>query len=87
MIRTSSKPSLEGKAAWEAFESVVRESRGSNRSGEKDIRVANNRLVCLYCCSLYSATCHPTFCIRPGNCDTVSDEHGERFYQDILTME
>lgn len=78
------------KAAWEAFKSVVANFLG-NRRTENYVLVVNEllrtyqELGCNMSLKIHFLHSHLDF--FPTNCGSVSDEHGERFHQDISAME
>ena len=82
---------IEGKekAAWEAFKNV-HNFLGYQRA--ENYNVAVNELLrtvqelgCNMSLKIHFLDSHLDF--FPSNCGTVSDEHGERFHQDISAME
>lgn len=78
------------KAAWDAFDDVVHGFSG-NRKAENYIEIVNNllkkchQLDCNMSLKMHFLHSHLDFV--PDNCGAVSDEHGERFHQDILVIE
>ncbi|XP_077117201.1 uncharacterized protein LOC143773722 [Ranitomeya variabilis] len=78
------------KAAWQAFRDVVRGFLG-NRRVDNYVDIVNNlltkyhKLGCNMSLKIHFLDSHLDF--FPDNCGAVSDEHGERFHQDILNME
>lgn len=78
------------QTAWEAFKSVVHGFLGNRRAGNY-VELVNNlldkyhRLGCNMSLKMHFLHSHLDF--FPENCGAVSDEHGERFHQDISTME
>lgn len=83
---------LEGneKAAWNAFKIVATHFLGNKRA-ENYRDLVGNLLSCyqkLGCnMSLKVHFLHSHLDYFPENCGAVSDEHGERFHQDIQNME
>ncbi|KAJ4450201.1 hypothetical protein ANN_01608 [Periplaneta americana] len=83
---------LEGKekAAWIVFKEVVLNFPSNHRSENYEELVQNLLLAyetmgCSMCLKIHFLHFHPDF--FPENCDDFSDEHGERFHQEISTME
>lgn len=83
---------IEGKekGAWEAFKSVVHNFLGNQRAENYDLAI--NELLKTYqelgCnMSLKIHFLHSHLDFFPSNCGAFSDEHGERFHQDISAME
>ena len=78
------------KAAWDSFKFVVKVFLG-NRRAQNYEELVNNRLQSyqkLGCnISLKIQFLHSHLDFFPENCGEVSDEHGERFHQDISSME
>ena len=83
---------IEGKekAAWEAFKYVVHNLLGNRRA--ENYKLAVNELLrtyqelgCNMSLKIHFLDSHLDF--FPSNCGAVSDEHGERFHQDISAME
>ena len=78
------------KAAWEAFKAVVAGFLGNNREENYEELVENLlsaylKLGCNMSLKIHFLHSHLDF--FPENCGSVSDEHGERFHQDIAVME
>lgn len=77
-------------AAWEAFISVVHNFLGNHRS-ENYVDLVENMLIAYECqgarMSLKMHFLHSHLDFFPINLGDVSDEHGERFHQDIKVME
>ncbi|XP_053968164.1 uncharacterized protein LOC128869618 [Anastrepha ludens] len=78
------------KAAWISFKEVCANFLGSRRSDKYKTLVTNmlknyERLGCNMSLKIHFLDSHLDF--FPQNCGDVSDEHGERFHQDIKTME
>jgi hypothetical protein len=83
---------LEGKekAAWEAFRGVVRGFLGNRKDDNYQQLVTEllqtyRDLGCNMSLKIHFLHSHLAF--FPENCGAVSDEHGERFHQDISAME
>ena len=78
------------KAAWDSLKFVVKVFLGNRRSQNYE-ELVNNRLQSyqkLGCnISLKMHFLHSHLDFFPENCGTVSDEHGERFHQDISSIE
>lgn len=78
------------KAAWTAFVSVTSNFLGNNKAPnykevvEKLLKTYRN-LGCNMSLKIHFLHSHLDF--FPQNCGAVSDEHGERFHQDIAGME
>ena len=78
------------KEAWESFRAVVHSFLG-NRRCENYHELVNNLLQkyqqmgCNMSLKIHFLHSHLDF--FPPNCGDMSDEHGERFHQDISTME
>jgi hypothetical protein len=78
------------KAAWEAFRQVATKFLGKDRADNYNDLVENllsayQTLGCNMSLKIHFLHSHLDF--FPQNCGEVSDEHGERFHQDISTME
>lgn len=78
------------KAAWFAFKDVCANFLGNNKS--KNYRTKVNKLLQAYkklgcSMSLKIHFLHSHLDFFPENLGAVSDEHGERFHQDIKTIE
>lgn len=83
---------LEGdeKAAWQAFKSVVAGFLGNHKDPNyksliDSLLVAYEAMGCNMSLKMHFLHSHLTF--FPDNLGDVSDEHGERFHQDISRME
>jgi len=78
------------KAAWDSFKFVVKVFLG-NRKAQDYEELVNNRLQSyqkLRCnMSLKIHFLHSHLDFSPENCGSVGDEHGERFHQDISSVE
>ena len=78
------------KAAWDTFKFVVKGFLG-NRRAQNYKELVNNLLQsyqkvgCNMSLEIHFLHSHLDF--SPKNCGAVSDEHGERFDQDISSME
>jgi len=78
------------KAVWESYKFVVKGLLGNRRAQNYKDLVNNllqsyQKLGCNMSLKIHFLHSHLDF--FPENCDAVSDEHGERFYQDISSME
>jgi len=78
------------KAAWESFKCVVKVFMGKRRAQNYEELVNNllqsyQKLGCNT--SLKTHFLHSHLNFFPENCVALSDEHGERFHQDISLME
>lgn len=78
------------KAAWESLKSVCSQFLGKRRATNYKELVANlllcyQKLGCNMSLKLHFLHSHLDF--FPEDCGAVSDEHGERFHQDIAAME
>lgn len=78
------------KRAWEAFKGVVHGFLGNKRDDNytalvKELLQAYHQLGCNMSLKIHFLHSHLNF--FPQNCGAVSDEHGERFHQDIALME
>ena len=76
--------------AWRALREVVENFLGSNKSENYEQLVANliktyEMLGCLMSLMLHFLHSHLNFFSK--NMGDISEEHGERFHQDISTME
>jgi len=78
------------KVAWDAFKDVVNNFLGNHRAPDYEQRVSN--LLCAYrdqqcnmSLKIHFLDSHLDF--FPENLGSVSDEHGERFHQQIMTIE
>lgn len=83
---------LEGneKVAWFAFKEVVLNFLGNRRSGNyeelvQNLLVAYKNMGCNMSLKIHFLHSHLDF--FPENCGDVSDEHGERFHQEISAIE
>ncbi|GBP47649.1 hypothetical protein EVAR_40045_1 [Eumeta japonica] len=77
------------KSAWTCFRNVVRNFLGSHRA-ENYEELVNNLLVAykdMGCNMSLKIHFYTRIWIFPQNLGAVSDEHGERFHQDISNME
>ena len=78
-------------AAWEAFKNVVNNFLGNHRAQNyvkliQDMTEAYRKMMgCRMSLKMHFLHSHLSF--FPTNLGTVSDEHGERFHQEISTME
>ena len=78
------------KNAWDSFKQVVSGFLG-NRRDDNYIALVDNllnsyeKLGCNMSLKIHFLHSHLDF--FPPNCGAVSDEHGERFHQDVATME
>lgn len=78
------------KEAWEAFKLVATRFLGNNKAANYKELVENlikayKSLGCNMSLKVHFMDSHLDF--FPLNCGAVSDEHGERFHQDISSME
>ena len=78
------------KAAWQSFEKVSNGFLGNFeavhfRDLVQDLMYSYEQLVCNMSLKMHFLFSHLDF--FPLNCGGVSDEHGERFHQDISVME
>lgn len=78
------------KIAWKAFKDIVENFLGNNRATNYMILVdkllaAYKNMKCNMSLKIHFLHSHLDF--FPENLGAVSDEHGERFHQDIATME
>ena len=78
------------KAAWEAFRQVATKFLGNDRADNykdlvENLLSAYQTLGCNMSLKIHFLHSHLDF--FPKNCGAVSDEHGERFHQDISTVE
>jgi len=78
------------KAAWDSFNFVVKVFLGNRRAQNYD-ELVNNLLQSYqklgFNMSIKIYILHSYLDVFPENCGAVSDEHGERFHQDISSME
>jgi len=78
------------KAAWDSFKSVVKVFLG-NRKPQNYEELLNQllhnyqKLGCNMSLKIHFLQSHLYF--SPENCGSLSDQHGERFHQDISSME
>ena len=84
------KLSVPELAAWEAFESVVQNFLGNHKSDQyvqlvDKLLKTYETLGCRMSLKMHFLHSHLEF--FPPNLGDVSDEHGERFHQDISLME
>jgi len=78
------------KNAWKSFKLVVENFLGNKKADNYKELVtrllsAYQKLGCNMSLKIHFLHSHLDF--FPDNCGAVSDEHGERFHQDISTME
>jgi len=78
------------KAAWDSFKFVVKGFLGNRRARNYEELVTNllqsyQKLGCNMSLKIHLLHSHLVF--SPENCGAVSDEHGERFHQDISSVE
>ena len=78
------------KASWDGFKIVVKEFLGNRRAQNYEELVNNllqsyHKLGCNMPLKIHFLHSHLDF--FPENCGEVSDEQGERFHQDISSME
>ena len=73
------------KAAWQSFEKVSNGFLGNFRELVQDLMYSYEQLGCNVSLKMHFLFSHLDF--FPLNCGEVSDEHGERFHQDISVME
>lgn len=78
------------KKAWLAFKEVATEFLGNKKANNYEDLVEQlvssyHKLGCNMSLKIHFISSHLDF--FPDNCGAVSDEHGERFHQDIATME
>lgn len=76
--------------AWEAFKNVVNNFLGNHRAENyvelvQDMMEAYKKMGCRMSLKMHFLHSHLSF--FPSNLGAVSDEHGERFHQEISTME
>jgi len=76
-------------AVWDIFKFVVKEFLGNRRAQNYEELVNNllqsyQKLSCNV--SLTTHFLHSHLDFFPENCGAVSDEHGERFHQDISSL-
>ena len=78
------------KAAWDSFKFVVKVFLG-NRRAQKYEELVNNLLQSYQKLGCNTSLKYTSFTriwiFFPENCGAVSDEHGERLYQDVSSME
>jgi hypothetical protein len=79
-----------GKAAWQAFKNVTKSFLGNYKAGNcneivSDLSTAYKAMGCNTSLKVHFLDSHLDF--FPENLGAVSDEHGERFHQDIPNME
>ena len=77
-------------AAWQSFTSVVRKFLGNYRAENYEVLVREllqnyKELGCRMSLKIHFLHSHLDF--FPSNLGAVSDEHGERFHQELATME
>jgi len=78
------------KVAWDSFKFVVKGFLGNRRAQNYEELVNNllqsyQKLGCNMSLKIHFLHAHLDFC--PENCGAMSDEHGERFHQDISLIE
>lgn len=78
------------KTAWIAFISVTSNFLGNNKAANykevvENLIQAYKNLGCNMSLKIHFLHSHLNF--FPSNCGAVSDEHGERFHQDVAAME
>jgi len=78
------------KAAWDSFKFVVKGFLGNRRAQNYEELVNNllqsyQKLCCNMLLQIHFLHLHLDF--FPENCGAMSDEHRERFHQDISSME
>jgi len=78
------------KAIWQSFEKVSKGFLGNFKAANfrelvQDLMDSYEQLGCNMSLKMYFSFSHLDF--FPLNCGDVSDEHGERFHQDISVME
>jgi hypothetical protein len=78
------------KRAWDAFRLVSTNFLGNIRAENykeliEDMLTLYHKLGCNMSLKIHMLHSHLNF--FPNNCGMVSDEHGERFHQEIVTME
>jgi len=78
------------KKAWDAFRLVSNNFLGNIRAENykeliEDMLTLYHKLGCNMSLKIHMLHSHLDF--FPKNCGMVSDEHGERFHQEIATME
>jgi hypothetical protein len=79
-----------GKAAWQAFKNVTKSFLGNQKAEiyreiVSDLLTAYKPMGCNMSSKVHFLGSHLDF--FPENLGAVSDEHRERFYQDISNME
>jgi hypothetical protein len=77
-------------AAWTAFKDVCSNFCGNNKAGnyQEIVEILLQSYEAIGCnMSLKIRFLHSHLDFFPQNLGTVSDEHGERFHQDIAVME
>jgi hypothetical protein len=77
-------------SAWEAFKNVVQNFLGNKKADNyvelvADMLEAYRKMGCRMSLKMHFLHSHLSF--FPPNLGAVSDEHGERFHQEISTME
>jgi len=78
------------KAAWDSFKFLVKGFLGNRRAQNYEELINNllqrcQKLGCNMSLKIHFHHTHLDF--FPENCDAVCDERGERFHQDIFSME
>jgi len=80
----------DAKAAWDSFKFAVKGFLGNRRAQNYEELVNNllqsyQKLGCNMSLKIHFLHSHMDF--FPENCGAVSDEHGERFHQDISSIQ
>jgi hypothetical protein len=78
------------QTAWHAFREVITGFLGNRRTDNykdlsEELLSSYHKLGCSMSVKIHFLSFHLDF--FPENCGSVSDEYGERFHQDIATME
>jgi len=78
------------KAAWDSFKFAIKVFFGNRRAQKyeelvNDLLQSYQKLGCNMSLKIHFLRSHLDF--FSANCGAVSDEHGERFHQDISSME
>jgi hypothetical protein len=79
-----------GRAAWQAFKKVAKTFLGNHKAENyheilSDLLTAYKAMGCNMFLNVHFLDSHVDFV--PENLGAVTDEHGERFHQDISNME
>jgi hypothetical protein len=79
-----------GRAAWQAFKNVMKSLLGNHKAENyhelvSDLLMAYKAMRCNMSLKVHFLDSHLDF--FPENLSAVSDEHRERFHQDISNME